>query len=165
MESANVQAAELKFSEVINGIPLRGKIDRIDATPQGPLIRDYKTGSPTLKKAESFEDVQLDVYLLSMPDAVGAVFERLRKGDSVGFVLDEVDLKGRSILRLDRDQLDARRDRMRAILASVAAAVGEGRLAVAPRDPESCTRGQCDAFDLCRVARARWLAKSGRREA
>ena len=37
-----------------------------------------------------------------------------------------------------------------------------GKLAVDPRDPEKCTRTQCDGYDLCRVPRARWLAKAAR---
>ena len=31
-----------------------------------------------------------------------------------------------------------------------------------PRDPDRCTRDQCEGYDLCRVAKARWLARVAR---
>ena len=47
-------------------------------------------------------------------------------------------------------------------VTEVAEARRAGRLAVKPSEPEKCTRTGCDGYDLCRVARARFLVKAGR---
>jgi len=147
-----------------DGITLVGRIDRIDGTPAGPLIRDYKTGrSITLKSIRNFEKLQLDVYLLAFDHPAGAVFDQLRKGKAVGLVVDEfADPPEGHVERVTRAELETRRETVRGIVRDVAARVRAGRLAVHPSDPETCTRQSCDGYDLCRVARARWLAKAGR---
>ena len=89
------------------------------------------------------------------------MFERLKQGDAVGYVLEELkdEVKGK-VTVVTRAQLEERRTKMREVVAQVAAAARAGELAVHPRDPERCTRSQCDGYDLCRVQRARWLAKA-----
>jgi ATP-dependent helicase/DNAse subunit B len=155
-----VEAVEKEFHVPVgDGVELFGYVDRIDRYTAGQLVRDYKTGQAPLEN-----NVQLDVYLLALDDPAGAVFERLKKGDAKGYVVEGLEdaVRGR-VETVSRAQLEERRDRMRETARSVAAAIRAGRLALHPRDPESCTRGRCDGYDLCRVVRARWLAKPGRR--
>jgi len=59
-------------------------------------------------------------------------------------------------------ELAARLEKARDTIRAVAEGVRAGRLAVHPREPEECKRTKCDGYDVCRVARARWLAKAAR---
>jgi hypothetical protein len=152
------EEVEWRFRIPVGDAFLRGRVDRIERHPAGLLIRDFKTGS-----AENVDEVQLDAYLLGVPDSVGAVFELLKKGKVAGYAVPE--LAGRlGVDAVTRDDLQRRRGAMRALVGEVADAWRAGRLAVKPADPEKCTRTQCDGYDLCRVARARFLAKAGRGE-
>lgn len=163
MRGQPVEAVELDFETMVGDVKLKGTIDRLDRYPAGRLVRDYKTGKPK-SEAALRDDVQLDTYLLVTEDAAGAVFEHVRQGEAVGFVVDELAdvVQGRKVKRVTRDDLVVRRAEMRRIVAEVAAEARAGRLMVRPRDPEQCERARCDGFDLCRVHRARWLAKAAR---
>jgi RecB family exonuclease len=144
----------------LGDVALTGRIDRIDRFEAGRLVRDYKTGHAGLE-----DNVQLDTYLLAVEEPAGAVFERLKKGDAVGYVVEELAgvVRGRNVETVSREDLEERRAAMRELAEEVAGAIRAGKLAVHPRDPERCTRTQCDGFDLCRVVRARWLARPGGR--
>jgi len=164
LASMPVERVELPFALPMGEATLRGRIDRVEAHPAGQLIRDFKTGRPSLNDIESGTDIQLDAYLLAVENPAGAVFERLRNADCVGLVVEELRdvAPGRGVRVVSREELAGRREQMRALVARVAAAARAGRLAVKPREPERCTRAQCDGYDLCRVARARFLEKAGR---
>ncbi|MHC4550249.1 MAG: PD-(D/E)XK nuclease family protein [Planctomycetota bacterium] len=151
---------ECEFHVPVGDVELHGFIDRIDRYPAGQLVRDYKTG-----RADLADNVQLDAYLLATTEPAGAVFERLRQGDALGYVVAELkdEVRGK-VEEVTRAQLAERQAEMRRIVGRVAAAARAGRLALRPRDPESCTRARCDGYDLCRVVRARWLAKGGTEE-
>lgn len=61
----NVFQIEYKFNIAIEGVPLTGYIDRIDATPSGGLaILDYKTGKP-FDKSRVRNDAQLTLYQIA----------------------------------------------------------------------------------------------------
>lgn len=56
---------ELRCEEFLPGLALKGRVDRIDAGPEGTAIVDYKTGGiPTLAEVEQGEAVQLPFYAL-----------------------------------------------------------------------------------------------------
>jgi hypothetical protein len=159
LAEADVAAVEKSFEKEEGSVVLRGRIDRLDRCPQGSIVRDYKTG----EKVDTEDERQLDVYLLAEPDAVGAVFELLRPQKRKGFVRDDVDLEfGKGVERVSAAELDARRGEMRALVAGIAAAARAGRLNVHPSRPEDCTRAKCDGYELCRVQKARWLARAAR---
>jgi RecB family exonuclease len=159
LRESPVDVVEEMFELPLGDVTLNGRIDRIDAYPGGRLVRDYKTGANV-----DLQSVQLDAYLLAVPDARGAVFERLAKGDTLGFVAPSLRamVPGKGVEEISPAALEERRVAARARIAEVAAAVRAGALAVRPRDPESCTRTKCDGFDLCRVARGRWLVRRAR---
>jgi hypothetical protein len=164
MRGREVLATETKRTIRVEDVELVGKIDRIDRLGERELVRDYKTGVASAKAAFNQEDLQLDCYLLLADNPAGAVYERLRKGDQAGFVLEghEGEVEGREIEVLTPEAFAARAEGTREIILSVARAIRAGRLAVHPVEPEACTRKKCDGYDLCRVVRARWLAKSAR---
>jgi len=166
MATADVVEAEYQFEIDVGGVTLRGRIDRIDRLGGGVLVRDYKTGRADHQAALELEELQLDAYLLAVEhlNPVGAIYDRLKLDDVAGFALQGCGVEGKKIIQLTREEFDARGPRTRAIVRGVSEAIGEGRLAVGPRDPETCRRGRCDGFDLCRVARGRWLAKKARRQ-
>jgi len=149
-------ATEQKVSAAVGTARLTGRLDRIERYPEGALIRDFKTG-------QAGDEMQLDAYVLCVPDAAGAVYERLKSGDVAGYAVAELArrLEG-EVAVVTRDEIEARRAAMRRLVEEVARARSEGRLAVKPSEPEKCTRVQCDGYDLCRVARARFLVKAGR---
>ena len=151
----SVLEPEKKIEPEIEGVKMLGRIDRIDRCGTGSLIIDYKTGV-------SGERRQLDCYLLSQPDAVGAAFDWIKKGKREGYVLQGYSAEGCE--ELAPDEFERRKQETRDAIRGVADAVAAGRLAVHPNDPEKCTRSQCDGYDLCRVQRARWLVKSAREE-
>ncbi len=151
-----VEHVEKEFHVPVGDVELFGYVDRIDRYEAGQLVRDYKTGASVQLEG----NIQLDAYLLALDEPAGAVFERLKKGDAAGFVVDGLEDAVRGNVEIVTPaQLEERRTRTRGTIATVAAAIRAGKLAVRPRDPESCTRTKCDGYDLCRVVRARWLAK------
>lgn len=159
MRDADVVQAELAFRQAVGDVTLRGRIDRLDRCAQGEIVRDYKTG----EKVDAKDEPQLDVYLLARPDAVGAVFDLLRKGSQKGFVRDDVEGSfGKAVERLSGEELDGRRRELVRLVERIATSLRAGQLNVAPSDPETCTRTLCDGYDLCRVAKARWLARTSR---
>lgn len=154
-----VEDVERTFRIPVGDVELNGRVDRIDRHAAGRLVRDYKTGQARLE-----DNVQLDVYLLSLDEPAGAVFQRLRRGDAVGYVVEELaEAVHGKVETVSRAQLEERCEAMRELVGQVATAIRAGKLAVHPRDPERCTRTQCDGYDLCRVVRTRWLARPGGR--
>jgi RecB family exonuclease len=66
-EGAEVLALEHEFQTLWSGLQIRGVIDRVDRTPEGLLLVDYKTGAqppPGVKNAEgkARRDIQLPLY-------------------------------------------------------------------------------------------------------
>ena len=58
--------AECDFEIDIGGIPWKGKIDRLEETPEGDLvIVDYKTGGKKKKIEKINESIQLNVYAIA----------------------------------------------------------------------------------------------------
>jgi RecB family exonuclease len=56
---------EHPFEFVIDGVTIRGKIDRVDVEPDGLVLIDYKTGSGSLSAIKAQEDLQLALYYLA----------------------------------------------------------------------------------------------------
>lgn len=58
-------ALEQPFSFKIENLYVKGKIDRIDETPHGIHIFDYKTGSNTMTQKDADTSLQLSIYALA----------------------------------------------------------------------------------------------------
>ena len=62
-----VVALEHKFRISIGGFQWRGKIDRVELTPNGDLvIIDYKTGGKNKRVTKVNESIQLNVYVMAV---------------------------------------------------------------------------------------------------
>jgi DNA helicase-2/ATP-dependent DNA helicase PcrA len=65
-----IVALEYDFTIKIGGIPFKGKIDRLDETPEGELvIIDYKTGGKKKKIEKINESIQLNVYCMAVKES------------------------------------------------------------------------------------------------
>jgi RecB family exonuclease len=70
-------SVEYDFQMMVEGIPVTGKVDRIDRLPDGRLsVLDYKTGK-ALASARIEEDAQLTMYQLACESQLGAQVGRL----------------------------------------------------------------------------------------
>ena len=117
--------AEHKFEESVDTNPplkIRGFIDRIDETPNGLTVIDYKTGSiPTQKDVRDGKSTQLALYALALRSRQETRDARLRleywklpsRSDPKRWTLDsavdedaEVIANVRNILQEKRDQVD-----------------------------------------------------------
>ncbi|MEE8104699.1 MAG: PD-(D/E)XK nuclease family protein [Planctomycetota bacterium] len=164
IRAAPVKEVERMFEIPVGDVTLRGRIDRVDSYPAGDVVRDYKTGRIHFDDVVD-GNVQLDAYLLAVDRPAGATFERLREGDSVGFVTDgvsEIPPKKNRIFKVSEDELARRMANVRDVIDTVAKATSEGRFAVNPADPDFCPK--CDAYDLCRTVPAYWLERRARAE-
>jgi len=124
-------------------VRFRGRIDRIDASPDGRRVRlvDYKTGrgAAEVQRVRDGHDVQLPVYVLALlaagervPDSLVAEYRMVRR--SSGF---------RSV------PLDAADDDVRSTLAAtLAVAVGGIDAGLFPRWPQRAC-DYCDASASC----------------
>jgi len=127
------------FDGALEGLVLQGRIDRIDATPQGRLLLDYKTGRAAELKDKlktPLEDTQLAVYALLMDaePALQAAYLALDEPDALKLVSHEA--VSETALAL-RDGLQAD---LAAMLGGAALpALGEGRVC-----------DFCEARGLCR---------------
>lgn len=71
----NVLQVELKFTALVEGIPITGFIDRIDNTPRGGIgIVDYKTGK-AFDKSRVRADPQLTLYQIVCRELLGRPVE------------------------------------------------------------------------------------------
>ena len=117
--------AEHQFDEIVDTDPplrIRGYIDRIDETPNGLTVIDYKTGSiPTQKDVRDGKSTQLALYALALRSRQETRDARLRleywklpsRSDPKRWTLDsavdedaEVIANVRNILQEKRDQVD-----------------------------------------------------------
>ncbi|MEP6850505.1 MAG: PD-(D/E)XK nuclease family protein [Acidobacteriota bacterium] len=62
-EGARAVATEQKFEASWNGFNLRGSIDRVDATPDGFVAIDYKTGTYVGKVKDATGELETDIQL------------------------------------------------------------------------------------------------------
>jgi len=125
---------ELKEVDLV----LTGRIDRLDYSPSGYSIIDYKTGViPHLEEVESGEHVQLPFYtlLLEMPVREALFLALNREG-----VKDGVRAEGATLEALSR-QVEAR-------LVAIHRSLAAGRPLPAWGDERTCA--QCAMESLCR---------------
>ncbi|MCY4490099.1 MAG: ATP-dependent DNA helicase [Thaumarchaeota archaeon] len=62
-------AVEKKFSIKIEGVQFKGKIDRIEKTPDGKyVVIDFKTGKTEIKSKDVKTDPQLNIYALGVEE-------------------------------------------------------------------------------------------------
>ncbi len=148
----------------LDGVSVRGAIDRVDVDPAGEraIVRDYKSGSsrPEHQGARWRTDRQLQValYMLAVRDLLGlepvaGVYQPLGGGDlrARGVYLDGVPA-GRRLVGTDArspDELRAELEDAAARAIALAARLRDGELAPCP---QTCSRDGCRYPGICRAS-------------
>lgn len=157
-----VVAREDRRALAIGPLQLTGQLDRIDETPGGRLIIDYKTGRPAVSVllGPRPDEPQLPFYLVAgEPDAVGIAFAQVRAGDMkfTGLAREKGLLPGARTIedvgKRQRCEADwaAQVAFWQRELTRLAMAFAEGDAAVDPKDPrKTCT--YCEQQPFCRIA-------------
>lgn len=134
-------------AKIGNKYLLKGRIDRIDKTPDGKfIIIDYKTGSIPTKKShtedESFKEVQLGVY--------GLLFREKYPERSISS-LAYYDIKQAELKPLigKEESIDAYLDNFEKHLINLLENFNESGKLLLAEDPESCK--YCPFTSICRV--------------
>jgi probable DNA repair protein len=141
-------------------IALDLRIDRIDLTPSGAIVLDYKTGlaSPAAWAGSRPDEPQLPLYSVlfaaeRQQPLAGVAFALLRAGDGLalkGFADDPVLLGGGKPARMEAATLEEQVARWHEVLIDLAEAYAAGDTRVAPKlYPKTCER--CSQRMLCRL--------------
>jgi len=130
------QSAKLETFDPL--FDIKGRLDRIDSSPQGRSVLDYKTGKPPgLAEIEAGEAVQLPFYALLSDPAPHRV-EYLALGK------DKVKTDG----LLEGDELVSLAEQNRVRLKQLLLDISQGKPLPAWGDEATC--GYCDMQGLCR---------------
>lgn len=145
-----VRATEEDFVVEIPTRPplrIRGKIDRIDETPDGLTVIDYKTGSiPSRKEVLDGKNIQLPLYALALQNLDTASGKDLRmeywilpsRGDRLPWMLDSANPEDAEVI-----------NNALAILQESRNSVDDGDFRVNPT-PDTCP-SYCPMKHVCRV--------------
>jgi RecB family exonuclease len=148
-----------------SGARLRGRIDRLDISPEGSMvIYDFKTsGEQRVKELvaghEDGRAIQGGLYLAALEGAAGMLYWSLRGEPSLQgwhIALAGLEECGESVV------LEALREIRTASLeraGRAAASIASGVIDVQPLDPEGCRK--CEARDVCRVAVVKKTKEAG----
>ncbi|MBI1861207.1 MAG: PD-(D/E)XK nuclease family protein [Deltaproteobacteria bacterium] len=150
---------EMPFEAVVGGVRARGKIDRIDRTPDNRFVLlDYKTGTVDFSPnhIESGEDFQVPLYLFgteSLPSVIGFLFYDLKKGEVRRGLLKEelVPKEAKGLLTRGHVVSPEKFERIMATsrdhIARIAGLIAQGNFVPTP----SCASCQsCQFGTLCR---------------
>jgi ATP-dependent helicase/DNAse subunit B len=128
---------EMEVKEEIDGIRLKGKIDRIDKKHDGSLsLIDYKTGATNISAVSALrgENLQLFLYAL-MLEAKGRIAERVGiysiKDLKIKWVPNKTDIKKGNDLKVITDAA-------RGYLKETAGDISEGNFLATPQSDQSC---------------------------
>jgi ATP-dependent helicase/nuclease subunit B len=156
-----VLAPEQGKDVVLGGLPVKIRPDRIDRTPDGVVMVDYKTGRPTRKGwfGSRLDEPQLPVYAVTYPEPVaGIAYGVLRRGE-VGLIgLGADECLGDGFVTVEKSKLKEAADypdwatllaNWRTGLAALAEAFRAGDARVDPKDDGSCL--YCQLHPFCRV--------------
>ena len=152
----------------IGGVSVRGRVDRIDADPDGGglFVVDYKSGKvPSSKRIGTEEGLQLPLYLLALGAertgeiVLGGAYLSPAERKRSGIVLDEhanvlgLPADGLAALRvLPGEEAEELYEAVRATAIRAAEAIRSG--AIAPLGDRTCPPW-CDLRSACRAHRGR----------
>jgi ATP-dependent DNA helicase UvrD/PcrA len=139
---SQVAAVERPFAFQIDELTVRGRIDRLDATPDGAVIIDYKSSDvrdQAKADQKARDSLQLQVYSLAHQSEHGSLPHEVRL-----HFLDS-GVVGRA--RPD----PARLEKARAKLKSAAAKIGDGEF---PAHPSAIACGYCPYRQICSASAA-----------
>ena len=95
---------EVEFTINFHGVKIKGKIDRVEITPDGEYeVIDFKTGKSKTTKNKIKDDIQLNIYALGVQELYG----KLPKKISLFYLVDG-DIRSYYITREDLDNFETR---------------------------------------------------------
>ncbi|MDX1626504.1 MAG: PD-(D/E)XK nuclease family protein [Wenzhouxiangellaceae bacterium] len=156
-----IAALERSVEMHLGALQIRGTVDRVDETPAGTVLIDYKTGRATKnawRPEPRMVDPQLPAYALALDTRPAAIaFARLAADDPGFDGLAETDPGIPGVTSLDaavrawkqHDDWSALLAEWSEHLASLADQFAEGRAEVDPRDANACRT--CHLHALCRI--------------
>ncbi len=128
---------EYNFNLSVDGVPVTGKVDRVDKLPDGKLaILDYKTGKQ-LKGGRVEEDAQLTMYQLACETLLGAEVSRLSFYHVPSLKEQVVERHGKKLV-----------DGLKKRIVGTAEGITKGAFAPAP-DEQKCR--WCDYKPICPI--------------
>lgn len=135
---------EYNFNLEVDGVPVTGKVDRIDKLPDGRIaILDYKTGK-AIPEGRVLGDAQLTMYQMACEELLGAKVARLT-------FYHLPSLKELTIERHSQDQVDVLRRRVVTTAESIM------KEAFAPKpDEKKCF--WCDYKPICPIFKHQYSA-------
>ena len=160
-EEFRVRATEYKIVMEFAGLRLEGKIDRIDETPAGMVLIDYKTGRAGRngwRPDPRIVDPQLPAYALAMePRPAALAFARIRPDELKfdGLARTDAGIPGVTELAAAKGAWKETEDwntllaEWQTSLNGLAISFQEGRAEVDPRDGYVCRT--CHLHALCRI--------------
>ena len=170
-EAFRVHATERRIAMDFAGLKLEGKIDRIDETPAGTVLIDYKTGRAGRngwRPDARIADPQLPAYALAMdPRPAALTFARIRPDELKFDGLAEADagIPGVSELAAakgawkETDDWNTLLEAWQDNLNGLALSFQEGRAEVDPRDGYVCRT--CHLHALCRIHERQVFSDAG----
>jgi hypothetical protein len=137
-DGAKIVAVEKEFETVWMDLPIRGKIDRIDESPEGLTAIDYKTGSYTAKVKDEDGRLKID---LQIPVYSEAALPHLYPGKKV--------VPGKYLRLTKRNAELGKSVPLETFVAKVKETLLSGRFVVQPDvDGEACK--YCEFDPICR---------------
>ncbi|MEX2499826.1 MAG: PD-(D/E)XK nuclease family protein [Wenzhouxiangellaceae bacterium] len=166
-----VRALEYKIVMEFAGLKLEGKIDRIDETPAGTVLIDYKTGRTGRngwRPDPRITDPQLPAYALAMqPRPAALTFARIRPDELKFDGLCETDAGIPGVTELakakgawkESENWQTLLGEWESNLNGLAISFQEGRAEVDPRDGYVCRT--CHLHALCRIHERQVMSDAG----
>ncbi len=117
-EQAETVAVEIPFQFPLGKVKASGRIDRVDALPDGRIeIIDYKTGSniPTERKLK--DDLQLTFYALAATEIQSAIFRT--SPDEILLTLYYLDENRKVSTTRTKAQLEEAKEKIRSIISDI----------------------------------------------
>ena len=129
---------ETKFKIMIDGIPMIGRIDRIDKLEQGYELIDYKTGGTKDQKAVD-KDAQLTIYAMASQVLLGQLPHNLalyfiESGEKINTIRTEMQIEKKK-----QEIIDTVRE------------IKKGKFSATPGFPVPC--GYCPYNQICPMAK------------
>jgi ATP-dependent helicase/DNAse subunit B len=137
-DGARVLAVEQEFETVWMDLPIGGRIDRIDESPEGLTTIDYKTGSYTGKVKDESGRLKID---LQVPVYSQVALPHLYPGKPIG--------PGIYLRLAKREAEEGKNVPLEAFVANVKETMSSGRFLVEP-DIDGAACKYCDFDSVCR---------------
>ncbi len=140
----DLKKAELDFEMHIGGFLIKGKIDRVEETPDGEfVIVDYKTGGKTKNVGDVSKNLQLNMYCMALRSKKG--YMKLPKYATL-FYVEKPDGEQLFEYVVDVEKMDAAKEKLEGFAESITS-----KNFHATPDMKKC--GWCEFADICKESK------------